>query len=450
MVYGVAVDLLVTPISQARPGRAFPLHLALSRALPGGTDAFVTKLNTDGLALIYSTYLGGSGREYGHGIAVNSSGNAYVTGATDSANFPATPGAFETVYHGKTPCSVYSDKCAAFLSKLNANGSALVYSTYLGGSGGSAIAVDAAGNAYVTGSTSSDNFPTTPGALRTTVTQTNLCSCCGNQPCTWAFVSKLNPAGSSLVYSTYLGDNEGSFFDSGSGIAIDTSGNAYVAGETGSGRFPTTPGAFKASWRSFGGCGDSADVQCSTSFVSKLNSAGSGLLYSTFLSGNGRESGWAGGIAVDAFRNAYVSGRSATFDGNFDFPTTPGAIPFDMSCGTAVKQGYLMGCYEGFVTKLNGSGSALLYSTYLGASGLGASGFSSVAATGVALDPSGGAYVTGSADSGFVTTAGALQTNSGGNSDAFVIKLKIPAVALTPMSLTFAAQAVGTSAQPSP
>jgi len=194
----------------------------------GGVDAFVTKLNPAG-GFVYSTYLGGSGADAGESIAVDTAGNAYVTGFT-SGNFPTTAGAFQTTFGGGS--------FDAFVTKLNPAGSALVYSTYLGGSsadlqiaGDHPIAVDAAGNAYVTGRTSSSNFPTA-NPIQFTFGGGSFDG----------FVTKLNPSGSSLVYSTYLG---GSGFDSGFGIAVDTSGNAYVTGLTDSSNFPTTVGTFQ-------------------------------------------------------------------------------------------------------------------------------------------------------------------------------------------------------------
>src|SRR5439155_726812 len=188
----------------------------------GQGDGFVTKLNPAGSALVYSTYLGGSGPDDGKGIAVDAAGNAYVTGSTASSNFPTTIGAFQTIKGGSGN---------AFVTKLNPTGSALVYSTYLGGSGaigdyGAGIAVDAAGNAYVTGITSSSDFPTTAGAFQTTF----------GGGLYDIFVTKLEPTGSALVYSTYLG---WSALDKGYGMAVDTSGNAYVAGLTYSTDFPT-------------------------------------------------------------------------------------------------------------------------------------------------------------------------------------------------------------------
>jgi hypothetical protein len=183
-------------------------------------DAFVTKLNPAGSALVYSTYLGGSYRDGGNGIAVDSSGDGYVTGATYSTDFPITPGAFQTVCNGGSNCNESGD---AFVTELNSTGSALVYSTYLGGSYqdvGNGIAVNSSGDAYVTGTTSSYNFPITTGAFQTTSS--------GESD---AFVTELNPAGSALVYSTYLG---GSNSNQGQGIAVDSSGYAHVTGGTAS------------------------------------------------------------------------------------------------------------------------------------------------------------------------------------------------------------------------
>jgi hypothetical protein len=191
----------------------------------GLADIFVTKLNATGTALVYSTYIGGSGYDGGYGIAVDGSGDAYVTGLTTSTNYPVTPGAFQTTNGGGWD---------VFVTKLNATGTALVYSTYMGGSGddyGSAIAVDGSGNAYVTGYTSSPDYDVTPAAFQTT-----------NGGGADVFVTKLNATGTALVYSTYIG---GSGDDYGSAIAVDGSGNAYVTGGTYSTDYDVTPGAFQ-------------------------------------------------------------------------------------------------------------------------------------------------------------------------------------------------------------
>ena len=238
---------------------------------------FVTKLNAAGSALVYSTYLGGSGGEIGYAIAVDGAGNAYVTGETDSGTqsagsipFP-TVGAFDASYNGGGD---------AFVTKINASGNALVYSTFLGGGGterGYGIAVDSAGSAYVTGHTSSDNastaappagFPTV-GAL-----QANNASPGSSD----AFVTKFNAAGNALVYSTYLGGNGSEFSIDGGAIAVDSDGNAYVGGTTRSTNFP---GASSSTIQpTLAGTTGRSD-----GFVVKLNAAGSALLYSTYLGG---------------------------------------------------------------------------------------------------------------------------------------------------------------------
>ncbi len=338
-------------------------------------DAFVTKLNPTGSTLVYSTYLGGSSNEYGHYIAVDASGNAYVTGVTSSTDFATTSGAFQTTYGGGLS--------NGFVTKLNPTGSALVYSTYLGGNGGNdtgyGIALDASGNAYVAGLTESTNFPTTPGAFQTI-----------NGGQRDAFVTKLNPGGSALVYSTYLGGSSDEEYG-GLCIAVDASGNAYVTGDTYSFDFPTTSGAFQTTHDGGGG----ADA-----YVTKLNPTGSALVYSSYLGGNSIDV--SEGIAVDTSGNAYVTGGTTSTN----FPTTSGA--FQTTNG---------GSYDAFVTKLDSTGSALIYSTYLG-------GNSIDFGTGIAVDASGNAYVTGATTStNFPTTSGAFQTTNGGSYDAYLTKL---------------------------
>jgi uncharacterized repeat protein (TIGR01451 family) len=332
-------------------------------------DVFVTKINAAGSALVYSTYLSGNDDDEGNGIAVDGDGYAYVTGATDSTNFPT-----------QNPLQDRGGMEDAFVAKLNADGSALVYSSYLGGSGledGGSIAVDGDGNAYVTGTAFSG------GWLAGTY----------NGNCE-AFVVKVNASGSALVYGTYLG---GSSDDFGVGIAVSGS-NAYVLGQTFSGNFPTA----SPLQASYGGFGDA--------FVAKLNDSGSALLYSTYLGGSGKD--YSYGIAVSD-GNAYVTGQTESAD----FPTTLGA--FDTTCGTDGECNNNTGFYsygDAFVAKLNDSGSALLYSTYLGGSGVD-KGYS------IAVDAGGGIYVTGDTDSADFPAYGSLQFYAGG-SDAFVTKLK--------------------------
>ena len=285
----------------------------------GSSDAFVTKLNAAGTALVYSTYLGGTDFENGSGIAVDSAGNAYLAGQTRSTNFP-TANAIQGTFGGGTPDG------DAFVAKINAAGSALVYSTYLGGSDNDAgfdIAVDSAGSAHVTGSSSSTNFPVA-NAIQGTLNGTSD-----------AFVTKLNAAGSAFVYSTYLG---GSNADSGNDIALDSSGNAYVAGGTISTNFPTV----NPIQGTYGG--GTVDA-----FVTKLNAAGSALIYSTYLGGGALDRGNA--IALDSCGSAYVSGIT----GSTNF-TTLNPI-----------QGTNGGGDDAFVTKISETTTTLQFSqpTYL-------------------------------------------------------------------------------------
>jgi hypothetical protein len=351
----------------------------------GYNDAFVTKLDPSGSDLAYSTYLGGSSVDEGIGVVVDSAGAAYVTGRTESADFPTTAGAFDTSYNG-----VNQDD--AFVTKLNPAGSGLVYSTYLGGSfddTGQAIAVDSAGAAYVTGSSASADFPTTAGAFDTSANGP-VVPFAG--PAGDAFVTKLNAAGSGLAYSTYLG---GTGIDEGRGIAVDSAENAYVTGGTASTDYPTTAGAFDTSANGPGGplAGDA--------FVTKLNPTGSGLAYSTYLAGSDDDVGL--GVAVDSAGAAYATGDSASTD----YPTTAGA--FDTT---------LNGNGDAVVTKLDPSGSGLAYSTYLGGSDVDAG-------EAIAVDSAGAAYVTGyTSSTNYPTTAGAFDTSgSGGCCHAFVTKL---------------------------
>ncbi|HEX8492476.1 MAG TPA: SBBP repeat-containing protein [Pyrinomonadaceae bacterium] len=347
-------------------------------AVQHGIDAYVTKLSAQGDSLIYSTYLHGPGQsnDYGSAIAIDSSGNAYVTGLTNSTTFPTTAGSFQPT----TPASSFP----GYVIKLNASGSALVYSSYLGGSTYDyprSIALDATGNAYVAGGTSSTNFPTTTGAFRTT-------SAGGGD----AFVTKINPAGSALVYSTYLGGSASKTAngaDRANDIAVDNSGNAYVTGDTTSANFPTTAGAYRTT--AVGG---------TDAFITKINPSGGALVYSTYLGGVGKDIGYS--IDINDLGNAYVSGSSDSSN----FPTTSGALQSSNLGLTA------------FVTKLNLTGNKLVYSTYLG-------GSANDDGWAIAVQGSGDAYVVGTTRStNFPVTSGAFQqAHAGGNDDAFVVKL---------------------------
>jgi len=352
---------------------------ALQSTNAGGQDAFVAKLNPTGSGLIYSTYLGGSGDDQGLGLALDRSGDTYVTGTTTSTNFPTTAGSFQTTSGGAQD---------AFVAKLNPTGTALVYSTYLGGSGeetnggNQGIAIDGAGDAYVAGSTNSTNFPTTAGAIQRTF----------GGGANDAFVARLNPAGSALVYSTYLG---GSGDDQAKGIALDQDGGAYVTGYTESTNFPVTAGAFQ---RTFGGGVRNA-------FVARLNPDGS-RSYVTYLGGAVRDLAYS--VAVDRSGAAYVAGGT----NSTNFPVTADAFQHTNGGGTS----------DGFLTKLNPRGSALVYSTYLGGSAFDL-------AIAVAVDGSGNAYVTGSTSSpNFPSTPGSAQPVKNAMNDAFLVKMPTPSV----------------------
>ena len=343
---------------------------------------FVTKFNAAGTAMVYSTFLGGG---FSSGIAVDSAGNAYVTGSTSATDFP-TKNALQATFGGGT-INGGAYGADAFVTELNATGSKLVYSTYLGGSAqdyANGIAVDGSGDAYVTGTSGSTNFPTTPGSLQPVLPQGYA----------QAFVAALNPTGSALVYSTFLGGTAGTF---GNGIAVDGSHNAYVTGVSFS-NFPTTPGAFLTG--SEGGA-----------FVAKLNATGSALVYAAQLSGSGSSSPDKGyRIAVDSSGNAYVMGLTSSSD----FPTTPGGYQRTLASGTD----------SAFVTELNAAGTGLVYSTFLSGGVDGAAPFTNTPLGGLAVDTHGNIDVTGVTSSTKFPTKNALQpTFGGGYSDAFVAEI---------------------------
>jgi hypothetical protein len=363
---GIAVDAAGEAyITGSTSSTNFPTANAHQPTYGGQTDAFVAKLDSTGSGLIYSTYLGGNSADYGNAIALDASGNAYITGSSVSTNFP-TVNAVQSIPGGGAD---------VFVSKFSSNGSALLYSTYLGGSGydeGRGIAVDASGDAYVTGISESEDFPTAH-ALQPT-------SPGGGHD---AFVSKFDSTGSVLLYSTYLG---GSFDDDGNDIVVDASGNAYVTGSTDSMDFPTVNAFQRTPLPSYQ----------THAFVCKFNASGSALLYSTYLGGNGNDFG--NGIAVDPSANAYVTGSTTSTN----FPTPNG---LQRTSG---------GNYDGFVSKFNAAGSALLFSTYMGGS---ANDFGSR----IVADASGNAYLTGYTGSTNFPKANSFQsTFAGGSYDAFV------------------------------
>lgn len=411
--------------------------------------------------LDYSSFVGGSSLDWGTSIKVDSSNNVYITGFTYSSNYPITAAAADGQCNQGNPCgSTYYD---VFISKFDPTGSSLIYSTYLGGNDSErsdAITVDNQGNAYVTGVTGSNDFPTTPGAFRTTTGGRND-----------AFITKLSPTGS-IVYSTYLGGIEG---DTPAGIDVDTSGNAYITGDTQSPNFPTTPGAYNTT-------GSFSTTVHRDSFVTKINDTGSSLIYSTFLgrnaegaqhriaidsngsayvttngftgklspngnslvystglggrdidvddignayvtgdsgnaafaaklntvgntvylttlNGGGNDQGW--GIVADNSGNSYVTGYTTSSD----FPTTNGAFATTLPIGIGS---------DGFLAKIGGSGT-IIYSTYLG----GGQGRD------IAIDQAGLVYLTGITDNVFVTTPGSFDTSYNGTEDAYIKKINM-------------------------
>ncbi len=343
----------------------FPIKNAYQSNNGGNFDAFITKLSHGGASLIYSTYLGGGKDDYGMGIAVDRSNSAYVTGTTNSTDFP-TEKPFQAANAGGNDTIVV---------KLSPTGNKLVYSTYLGGAKddeGWGIAVSNGNNAYVTGRTNSTDFPTKNAYQAANAGEND------------TFVTKLGPGGMSLIYSTYLG---GSDDDGGTGIALDRSDNAYVTGETGSTNFPTRNAYQK---KNAGGL---------DAFVAKLNSAGKTLFYSTYLGGSELDDGM--GIAVDRSYNVYVTGW--TYSDNF-----PTENPLQ-----AANAGH----DDAFVTKLNPTGRKLVYSTYLG-------GSEYDEGQRIAVDHSDNTYVAGATSSTDFRTKNAYQkTYGGGCDDAFVAKL---------------------------
>lgn len=403
-------------------------------------DVFITKLSANGSSVLYTTILASNANDAGRGIAVDASGNAYVTGVAGSSNFPVTGGAFRTVSGGAED---------AFVAKLNSSGK-LTYSTFLGGSGTDAatgIAVDTSGNTYVTGYTASTNFPVTPGVPQTTYKG-------GFYD---AFVTKLNSTGTALVYSTLLGgsgNDQGRAVALGSGnitciagrtdsidlvaknafqasaggsgdamigclnaagtawnyltylggpgpdeafdLAVDSAGYVSVTGTTHSPSFPVTIGAYQTTRRN--------DYDA---FVTKLSTSGNTLVYSTLLGGSGSDA--ATTIAVDASSRAWIAGYTTSTD----FPQQ-----------SSSQSGY-RGSFDGFVSQLSADGSTLSASGYLG-------GAADDRAWGLALNSTGDIFVTGYTNSlDFPTTAGTVQPVGPGSYNVFVVKL--PAIVAAQM-----------------
>jgi hypothetical protein len=353
-----------------------------------GIDAFVAKFGPTG-TLLYATYMGGTMAEQGQGIAVNQAGEAYITGYTNSDDYPTTTGAFQIACVG---CGGYLGFADAFVTRLNANGSGLIYSTYLSGNifdYGQGIALDAVGNAHVIGFTASDFFPVVNPVQATRK---------GYQGRSDAFVSKLNAAGTALIYSTYLGSFQDDF---GYAIAVDSAGNAYAAGESQWSDFPTTAGAYLPNAVIAG-------------FLTKLSPTGA-LVYSTRLQAGGYAP-TARSVAVNSAGEAFVTGKASD-----------------------------QGSWTPFVQQFSANGSALIYSKLVG-------GISLDEAYGISVDAASNAYITGqtfSAD--FPVTAGVVQPRCGVDeyntcrADGFVARVGAAAGVPAPPGAPPGLAAVGTS-----
>jgi hypothetical protein len=376
---GLALDsdgsVFLTGDTSSTEAQGFPVLVGPDLTHNGGLDGFVAKLNASGTALVYSGFIGGSGLDRGWRIARDSSGQAYVAGMTSSseASFPVTALAYDTTHNGGQD---------GFVAKVAADGASLVYCTYLGSPGTDAmggIAVDSSGRAHVTGNTDNATFPAFHGPAHA-----------GSAD---VFVTRFSATGGWLEFSRFLG---GSDIDFGQGIALDASGSFYVTGQTRSSNFPRT------SLQTFQGGYDA--------FVAKLDSSGT-LVYSGLIGGSGSDQGFA--IAVDASGNAYVAGQTDSTPAQF-FPVTDGP---DLTHN---------GAEDAFVAKVNAAGSALVYCGYIGGSG-------SDYANGIAVDGAGQAYLTGYAAStqaqGFPVTVGPDLTHNA-TADAFVVKLASAALAL--------------------
>jgi hypothetical protein len=461
----------------------FPL--ATLGSLPTGTDhVFVAKLDSTGSNLVYADYIGGNAQDFGYALVLDSANEVYVTGTTSSSNFPVV-----SPYQASLLGSFNG-----FLTKLSADGSSLLYSTYLGGSSSdvpSTIAIDGGESVLVAGYTYSTNFPVI-NAYQATVSP-NLGGLFGE----YGFLTKFSLDGSSLVYSTYFGGNTNVPYNCGfpcwaspvsaiAGIALDSSGSAYVVGNTNTYNFPTTPGAYLMT--------DQTRLNSSVGFVSKFSAAGL-LDYSTYLYESSGADTNLNAIAVDGLGSAYVAGI-AQDDGTFPVTSTticnPSAVPV---------------CNFAFVTKFDPTGSTLAYSTYLGPnngatpqaivldasndayvlSSTASGSFSMVdgdgiepytsgdelllveidplassqifatylggsaneSAAGMVRDSTGNLYIAGATDStDFPVTQGAFQSLLAGSNDGFVLKIgpnSAPAVALNPGLLEFAARSVGST-----
>lgn len=336
----------------------------------GSRDAYVLKLDSAG-RLMYATLLGGPNTDFGIAIAVDAAGRAHVAGTTWSPTFPTTPGAYDTIQNGGAD---------AFVARVSPTGGTLEFSTFLGGATydySNSVDVDSGGNTYVIGLTDSADFPATPGVVGPSLRGTYD-----------GFLAKLDGTGTTLVYGTFLG---GTWYDGGTSVAVDADGNAFALGWTISADFPVTPGAYDTTLSGGG------------SFIAKVDPLGRAFVYATFLEAAANVD--PGGIVVDAAGNAFVSGYTDATG----FPTTANA--FDRTCGTDGTCNYdgVRRYWDSYLTELNAAGDGLLYSTFLGGSKLDW-GLS------IAVERSGFVYVAGVTNStDFPVTPGAFDTSYDGD-----------------------------------
>jgi hypothetical protein len=349
----------------------------------GQCDIFVSCLTANGDSLLWSTFIGGSGRDEPYDLAIDNQGRPTVVGVTMSSDFPTTPGAFDTTLSGQRD---------AVMVRLNADGTGLVYSTYLGGSEEDwicTIDLNGSGETYVGGYTSSADFPTTPGTYDTT-----------HNGLRDAFVAHLNADGSDLLYSTFLGgsNHEGWAYDINifitrqMALALDISGEVVIAGMTASPNFPTTPGAYDTSYNG------SYDI-----FVTRLNTAASDIIYSTFLGGISTDYAYAKDLVLAASGVVTIAG--ATYSS--DFPTTAGAYNENYNSDADV-----------FVAQFDATASNLLYSTYIG-------GTVEDFALSITVDNQDKIIITGGCRQNFPTTSGAFDTTWNGLEDVFVSRMSL-------------------------
>jgi hypothetical protein len=360
----------------------YPLLNPIQGSHAGGIyDVVMTKLDPAGNT-IFSTYLGGNDYDYAERLATDAAGNVYLVGRTDSSNFPTTAGAYQTNNRGSTD---------GFVTKITPNGSAIVWSTYLGGIYADEvhdIALDSGGNIYLTGFAGSPDFPMV-NPFQSTYYDGE------------AFVTKMNPQGTALIYSTYLGGNNppGPGEDNGQGITVDAAGYAYVTGYTQSPNFPTTENAYQRFFRGY-----------FDAFVTKLTPAGNALAYSTFVGGTlnppfGDDEAFD--IAIDGAGQAHITGKT----NSPDFPVVRAVQPQKADV------------YDAFVTKLNSSGSDLVYSTFLGGNYNPPDAGGDDAGTSILVDGAGNAVIGGGTDSLDFPTANAFQPEFAGFGDGFISKI---------------------------